>query len=181
MVPPSVTQVRQTAAARYLPIPVEDLAKVLNKQVRITMSNGDVVDGTLTHIEETAVTVESAVEGGSLGLSYNLSDVKSIAVRLAAGENLIEPQQEEDKEQAEISLEITPEPATGEAGEQVQQNIQAPQLQEIEESITAPAESNNIPAPQELPESIGEAADTVDTSMGNNVETEESSDTISEP
>ena len=47
--------------------------------------------------------MESAVEGGSLGLSYDLNKVKSIEVRLAAGEQLMPPAEIEELDPEEIS------------------------------------------------------------------------------
>ena len=100
-VPPSETPVVATAAARYVPVSIEDLPGVINKRVRLSMQDGEVVEGTLTHIEQAALTVESAVEGGSLGLSYKVSEIKSIAVRLAQGEDL--PVKQESADPAAMS------------------------------------------------------------------------------
>ena len=88
IVPPSTPPVRTTAASRYVPIPAEDLPAIISKQVRLSMVNGDIVEGELTHVEEDSLTVESAVEGGILGLSYSVNNIKSVAVRLAPGESV---------------------------------------------------------------------------------------------
>ena len=88
IVPPSTSPVQTTVASRYVPILTNDIPAIINKQVRLSMASGDIVEGTVTHVEEDSLTVESAVEGGSLGLSYSVNDIKSIAVRLAPGEKI---------------------------------------------------------------------------------------------
>ena len=178
MVPPSAPPVQRTAAPRYLPIPAEDLAAVINKQVRISMANGETVNGTLTHIEESAVTVESAVEGGSLGLSYSMKDIKSIAVRLAPGESLptLDPQQIDDAPGSDAT--DTEQAVGAETPEQIPQDTQAPQLQATDASlpdeVVAPGDADDV---QEIQETIKDATE----STINEITPEADPDTIIEP
>lgn len=178
MIPPSTAPVQKTAAPRYLPIPVGDLAAVINKQVRISMASGETIDGTLTHIEENAVTVESAVEGGSLGLSYKMKDIKSIAVRLAPGESI--PTLAPEPEQIEETLESVPadsdQAAGAEAVEQIPQNIPAPQLQATDESL--PAELDDSDEATDIEETIKDATE---STLNENGTPEEISNTNIEP
>jgi len=101
-IPPSTTLVNRTPPAVYRLIVPEDLANAINRQVRLTMENGDVIEGTLTHLSESAATVESHVEGGNLGLSYKLDEIKSVAVRLSAGDQLTVPDQVSDTTDAAV-------------------------------------------------------------------------------
>lgn len=167
MVPPSATLVQKTAAPRYQAVLVEELAAVINKQVRLTMSNGDIVDGTLTHIQENAVTVESAVEGGSLGLSYNLNEIESIAVQLAAGEEI----SVQDKD-----VELVDDVAV----EQVQQDAQVP-LQENDEFLPPPEQLETVPAPSGMSADQMPATDADESSVNENMELEQSPDIVNEP
>ncbi len=137
IVPPSTPPVRTTVASRYVPIPVEDIPAIINKQVRLSMANGDIVEGTATHVEQDSLTVESAVEGGSLGLSYSVSDIKSIAVRLAPGEEiptLAPPAADEEIPATELIPNETPPVPDG------AQSIPSSQIEEqgaaVSESVT---------------------------------------------
>lgn len=167
MVPPSTTSVQKTAAPRYQAVLVEELSAVINKRVRLTMVSGELVNGTLTNIQENAVTVESAVEGGSLGLSYKLNEIESIAVQLAAGEEI--PAQNQDVEQVDDV-----------AVEQVQQEAQMP-LQENDEFLPPPVELETVPAPSGVSADQLPVTDADESSVNENMELEQSPDIVTEP
>ena len=172
MVPPSSAPVRKTAAPRYHAIQVDELAAVINKQVRLMMKNGELVDGTLTHIQENAITVESAVEGGSLGLSYNLSEIDSIAVQLAAGEEI--PVQDQDvpaEDVLESGSEVLEQTVDDIAVEQVQQEVQVP-LQENDETLPPTVELETSPISSEVSAGQVPATDTDESSVNENTELE---------
>ena len=143
-VPPSAPPVNKTPPPKFVPIPLSDLAAVVNKQIRLKMASGETIDGTLTHLDDQAATVESAVEGGSLGLSYRLDEVKSASVRLAAGEQLPKPKSETPTDQDTLALEPAVDNAPAEL-EQVQQK-----LEQISETVE-PA-SNSEPTGEALME-----------------------------
>lgn len=183
MVPPSTTPVHKTAAPRYHAIQVEELSAVINKRVRLTMANGEFVNGTLTNIQENAVTIESAVEGGSLGLSYNLNQIDSIAVQLAAGEEI--PMQDQDAEQqAEDVLkhvsEALEQAVDDIAVEQGQQEVQVP-LQENDETLLPPVELETSPVPSEMPADQMPVTDADEPSVNENMDLEQSPDIVTEP
>jgi hypothetical protein len=93
IVPEDVNKVnpKTISAARYQDVSQDEREQVINKWIRLTMSDGKVVEGRLTDVLEDAVLVESTVGGGSLGLSYRNEDIASMAVRLEAGEQLAKP------------------------------------------------------------------------------------------
>ena len=172
MVPPSTTPVHKTAAPRYHAIQVEELPAVINKRVRLTMSNGELVEGTLTNIQENAVTVESPVEGGSLGLSYNLSEIDSIAVQLAAGEEI--PVQDQDvpaEDVLESGSEVLEQAVDDITIEQVQQEVQVP-LQENDETLPPTVELETSPISSESPAGQMPATNTDESSVNENMELE---------
>ena len=111
IVPPSSAPIQKSVAPKYVPVTRENLPAILNRQVRLAMANGETVDGNLTHIQDNALTVESAVEGGILGLSYKFEEIKTIEVRLSPGEEmpkLISGQGEPTMETDSISTETIP-------------------------------------------------------------------------
>ena len=76
-------------SSRYQTITQEELKYAINKQIRMTMTNDEVIVGKLTNIEDDGVLVESSVNGGILGLSYQNSNIKNMEVLLFDGESLI--------------------------------------------------------------------------------------------
>ena len=167
MVPPSSSPVRKTTqAAKYQSLPAEDLALAINKQVRLTMTSGKVVEGVLTHLGETAATVETVVEGGSLGLSYNLSEVKSMEVRLAAGEQLAPPVETEELAPAQ-EPQIEGSQAEGLTVESIEPSAQMEQLpqevQGVTETIIQEQPTQEQPKTELIEQDMqGEAAPAVD-------------------
>jgi len=85
----------KTVTARYQTISSEERMLAVNKWIRLTLTDGTVVEGRLTNVLEDAVLVESSVSGGSLGLSYNDQDISSMDVRLEANERLDKPDNDE--------------------------------------------------------------------------------------
>lgn len=80
--PPQAAPARPlTSAVTYQKVERAQLEHALNKPVRVKLNSGAIVDGTLTHVNELAVVIESQVSGGSLGLSHTFDDIQSIAVR----------------------------------------------------------------------------------------------------
>jgi hypothetical protein len=91
--------------ARYELMTDDERMQAINKRVRITMTDGRVIEGKLTEIVDDSLIVESNVNGGSLGLSYKNDLIQSVAVRLVAGEELVVPKQQVIKEAVEELIE----------------------------------------------------------------------------
>jgi hypothetical protein len=91
--------------ARYELMTDDERMQAINKRVRITMTDGRVIEGKLTEIVDDSLIVESNVNGGSLGLSYKNDLIQSVAVRLVAGEELVVPKQQVIKEAVEELVE----------------------------------------------------------------------------
>lgn len=159
IVPPSTTPIQKTAAPRYVPIPQEAWSVIVNKQVKVSMANGDVVEGALTHVEESAVTVESAVEGGSLGLSYSAEEIQSIAVRLAPGESIPQLLPEASQEAPEPDSIVPAVPAIDGDAESISQEAQVPQMQAIGDAAT----DQNEAMGQETQDAIDTATEAVES------------------
>ena len=103
------------------------------------MTDGRVIEGNLTEIFDDSLIIESNVNGGSLGLSYKNDLIQSVAVRLAAGEQLVVPKQQVIKDVVE---ELVEEPVVVE-----------PSVIDAQQSITdTEVLLNNIP-PQITPKS----------------------------
>ena len=85
--------VNTTPSSRYQSITREELKYAVNKQIRITLQDTEVVIGKLTNIEEDGVLVESSVNGGILGLSYSHENIKAMEVLLLNGEPLVSEEQ----------------------------------------------------------------------------------------
>ena len=103
IVPEKINQVVRKPAptARYELVPDGERMQAVNKRVRVTMTDGLVVEGILTEIVNDSLIVESDVNGGSLGLSYKNDQIQSVTVRLVEGEKLVVPSQEDIKEVVE--------------------------------------------------------------------------------
>ena len=102
IVPEDVNKANPNAtSASYQTLSAEERVHAINKLIRMTMTDGRVIEGKLTNVLDDAVLVESSVSGGSLGLSYNNSDIASIAVRLEAGEQLTKPTSDDEAESTE--------------------------------------------------------------------------------
>ena len=80
------------SSARYEAVNEQQRAQAINKWIRLITTDGRTVEGVLTNVLDNSVLVESSVDGGSLGLSYNNDEIKTILVRLGAGEQLIDPE-----------------------------------------------------------------------------------------
>jgi hypothetical protein len=87
--------------ASYELVADNEYIHAINKHVRVTMSDGNVIEGKLTEIVDDSLIVESNVNGGSLGLSYKNDQIQSVAVRLIEGEKLVVPKQDVIKEVVE--------------------------------------------------------------------------------
>lgn len=124
---------------RYEIMTDDEHRQAINKRVRITMTDGSVIEGNLTEIFDDSLIIESNVNGGSLGLSYKNDLIQSVAVRLAAGEQLVVPKQQVIKDVVE---ELVEEPVVVE-----------PSVIDAQQSITdTEVLLNNIP-PQITPKS----------------------------
>ena len=124
---------------RYEIMTDDEHRQAINKRVRITMTDGRVIEGNLTEIFDDSLIIESNVNGGSLGLSYKNDLIQSVAVRLAAGEQLVVPKQQVIKDVVE---ELVEEPVVVE-----------PSVIDAQQSITdTEVLLNNIP-PQITPKS----------------------------
>ncbi|MEM7304570.1 MAG: hypothetical protein AAF372_03465, partial [Pseudomonadota bacterium] len=77
-----------TPSFRYQPVTYEEVQYAINKPVRITMNDGAIIEGALINVEPDALMVESLASGGSVALSYEHENIKSVEVRLAEGEQL---------------------------------------------------------------------------------------------
>ena len=75
-------------SSRYQLITQNELKHAINKQIRLTLKDGQVVLGVLTNIKEDAVLVESSANGGTFGLSHLNDEIKSVEVLLLDGEQL---------------------------------------------------------------------------------------------
>lgn len=88
-------------SARYEVVSEDQRAQAINKWIRLTLIDGKIVEGRLTNVVDEAVLVESSVDGGSLGLSYSDDQIKTMAVRLEAGEQLLSPESNDAESLAE--------------------------------------------------------------------------------
>jgi len=59
------------------------------------MNDNDVIEGKLVAVEPDSLMVETITTGGTIGLSYEHANIKSVEVKLAAGEQLDIPQEPE--------------------------------------------------------------------------------------
>tara|TARA_R110002049_G_scaffold252264_1_gene427231 strand:+ start:366597 stop:367574 length:978 start_codon:yes stop_codon:yes gene_type:complete len=107
IVPETPNQVVRTAepSARYVLVTDDERIHVVNKRVRVTMTDGRVVEGMLTGLADDSLIVESEVSGGSLGLSYQNDQIQSLAVRLIEGETLRVPPEIESESAEELETE----------------------------------------------------------------------------
>ncbi len=142
-VPPSIPQqVNKSPATIYQQIMPEMLSKAIDKTIRLNMKSGEMIEGVLTHVEDHAVTVESQVEGGSLGLSYPLNEIDSIAVRLLSSETLETPETIE-KTVDEVSEAVSAEGGSAvEALPETEEPLQAVTStyeEDMQEDISTPA------------------------------------------
>lgn len=152
-VPPSTPPVNLTPPPKFVPIQLSELATVINKQIRLKMTSGETIDGTLTHLDDQAATVESAVEGGSLGLSYKLDEIISASVRLAAGEQLPALKSETPTEQDALALEPAVDNIPAEL-EQVQQKLE--QINEtVKPASSSEPEGETLMEKSKVPEETG--------------------------
>ena len=80
---PSPQEVPRPAAPviKYQTLEPSQLQFAINKLIKLDMKNGEVIEGTLTHVNKESIVVESNVSGGSLGLSHALSDIQTISVQ----------------------------------------------------------------------------------------------------
>lgn len=127
----------KTTAARYEAITEEERVLAINKWIRLTMIDGKVVEGRLTNVLEEAVLVESSVDGGVLGFSYSNNEIKTMAVRLEEGEQLIKPEPEADSVESESVVE--------EATTDIQGNVQ--EIISDPETVTEQLEQPIVDAP----------------------------------
>lgn len=89
IVPENINKTNPNAStARYQLLALGELPRAVNKWVRIKVTDGEIIEGRLTDVLEDGVLVESSVNGGSLGLSYNNDEISELFVRLEAGESL---------------------------------------------------------------------------------------------
>ena len=126
----SGTNVGSIPTSRYQSVSKEELSHAINKQVRITMNSGETVQGILTNASDKDVLVESIVEGGSMGLSYQYTQIESIEVLLHAGEQLLEV----DEEGLEIESNIESAEQAVESESNIDQIVED-QAVEIDEAI----------------------------------------------
>ena len=124
MAPEDVNKVNPKAtAARYETITEDQRTLAISKWIRLTMNDGKIVEGRLTNVLDEAVLVESSVDGGVLGLSYSNNEIKTMAVRLEAGEQLVKPELEVDS----IESEAVVEELTTDIQNEVQETISVPE------------------------------------------------------
>lgn len=96
IVPENINKTNPNAStARYQLLALGELPRAVNKWVRIKVTDGEIIEGRLTDVLEDGVLVESSVNGGSLGLSYNNDEISEMFVRLEAGESLGKPESDE--------------------------------------------------------------------------------------
>ena len=143
-----------TPAPSYQPVTVEERVHAINKQIRMTMVDGEVVEGTLTNVLDDSVLIESSVSGGSLGLSYSNDQIISMAVRLEAGEQLIKPETETQTVNAEA--ELPEEELSTETQALETQSIEVVQpgapdaVLRVQEQVTAPEDNTNQAIVEEI-------------------------------
>jgi len=138
IVPEDINKVHpKTTAARYETITEDERVLAINKWIRLTMIDGKTVEGRLTNVLDEAVLVESSVDGGVLGFSYSNNEIKTMAVRLEAGEQLAKP----EVEAASVESESVVEEISTDIQNEVQQTNSAP------EAITEPLQQPVIDTP----------------------------------
>ncbi len=140
------------SSSRYQSISQEELQHAINKQIRITMQDEEIVIGKLTNIEEDAVLVESSVDGGILGLSYPHTLIKKMEVLLLNGEPLFieESIQEEDivVEQDEIIEQVPTELPIEE--QKIVEEVVTPSVEEIEDAQIMNQSESQLPVDDAL-------------------------------
>ncbi len=158
----NLTNPRATAA-RYQRLNDSERAYAMNKRIRLKLTDGEIIEGRLTNIRDDSVLVESLVNGGVLGLSYNNNDIAEMFVRLEAGEDLPKPDIEEQVEEAAQNLEtnVDTSPQSVQQAGQPSTTIKEAEVQleeirpEIREQEVLPAE----PATEEVLEKIDTMVD----------------------
>lgn len=106
IVPEDINKIHPKAtAARYEAITEDERVLAISKWIRLTMIDGKVVEGRLTNVLDEAVLVESSVDGGVLGFSYNNDEIETMAVRLEAGEQLVKTETEEASAESQSVVE----------------------------------------------------------------------------
>ena len=144
----------KTVTARYQTISGEDRMLALNKWIRLTLTDGTVVEGKLTNVLEDAVLVESSVSGGSLGLSYNDQDISSMDVRLEANEKLIKP--EIDETFSDNQPEAPDQPITVESGQPQMPQINDDAVEEVQQQVNQPTSALEAMQPEIRETELGE-------------------------
>ena len=131
--------------SRYQIVTQEELTYAINKQIRMTMLNDEIIIGKLTNIEEDGLLIESSVNGGILGLSYPHAEVKKMEVLLSEGEALISeeiPASEETTIEQDEDIGLTEEDTlvdsqmTDEVKEPVIEDIEDDQINDQPQTVT---------------------------------------------
>ncbi|MEM8844055.1 MAG: hypothetical protein AAGB35_03340 [Pseudomonadota bacterium] len=86
----------------YQPLTFEEVQYALDMPVRLSMNDGSIIEGTLVNVDPEAILVESNASGGSVALSYSHADIKSVEVKLAKGQSLNIPQEDQIEEQTQV-------------------------------------------------------------------------------
>lgn len=125
--------------SRYQVVTQEELTYAINKQIRMTMLNDEIIVGKLTNIEEDGLLVESSVNGGILGLSYPHAEIKKMEVLLSEGEALISEEiatSEETTIEQDEEIGLTEEGASMES--QMTDEVKQPVIEDIEDDQMQP-------------------------------------------
>ena len=124
----------------YQPVAYEEVQYALNKPVRVTMNDDAVVEGKLVNVESDSLMVESLASGGSVALSYKHTNIKSVEVKLAQGEQLeIPPQPQIEEKPMDVGTMVS-EPSSIEPPAEASQQAPSETIEELESDTSKHSE-----------------------------------------